>query len=196
MAVRLVGAERRGSGASDATDAELFAALARGELGALGGLFDRHHEAVRSVAVHAGVRDDADDVVQDTFLRLAATAARYDGRPSARPWILATAWRVAADRRRSVLRWVRALAGLVHQKSPATERTPEDARVEAERWEAFIARVSALPEKMRAAYVLVEVHELTCEEAAAALEIPIATVWTRLHHARKRMLEDPRGGSR
>ena len=76
MAVRLVGAERRGSGPQGATDAELFAALARGELGALGGLFDRHHEAVRSVAVHAGVRDDADDVVQDTFLRLAATAAR------------------------------------------------------------------------------------------------------------------------
>ncbi len=73
---------RRSTTRADATDAELFAAMARGELDALGALFDRYYEAVRSVALHAGVRPaDADDVAQDTFLRLSSMAARYDGRP-------------------------------------------------------------------------------------------------------------------
>ncbi|MFO0604646.1 MAG: RNA polymerase sigma factor [Polyangiales bacterium] len=176
-------------------DGELFAEVARGNLGALGALFDRHHEAVRSVAIHAGVPwHEADDAVQDTFLKLAAMAPRYDGRPDARPWILATAWRVAADRRRSLGRWLRALARLAHQAPAARLLTPEDERAAAERWEAFAARVAALPEKMGAAFVLVEVQGLSGEEAARALGIPVATVWTRLHHARKRMQESAGGG--
>ena len=179
----------------DAPDDALFAALARGDLSALGALFDRYHGAVRSVVLHAGVRRaDADDAVQDTFLRLVATASRYDGRGSAKPWVLATAWRVASERRRSLMRWLRAVTRFAEQAPTEHALTPEDAREGAERWAAFIARVAALPEKMRAAYVLVEVHALPCEEAARALGIPVATVWTRLHHARKRMLEQPGGG--
>jgi RNA polymerase sigma factor (sigma-70 family) len=186
---------RRGSLRADATDADLFAAMARGELDALGALFDRYYESVRSVALHAGIRPcDADDVAQDTFLRLSTMAARYDGRPSAKPWILATAWRVAADRRRSITRWLRAITRFGHHAPGEHARTPEDDRAATQRWEAFAAKVTALPERMRAAYVLVEVHELSCEEAARELDIPVATVWTRLHHARKRMLDEPSGG--
>ncbi len=175
-------------------DAALFASLARGDLDALGALFDRYHGAVRSVVLHAGVpRDDADDAVQDTFLRLAATAARYDGRDDGRAWVLGTAWRVAAERRRTVRRFLRALTRFADAMPPTVSRTPEDDRHTAERVEAFIARVAALPEKMRAAYVLVEVQGVATDEAARALDIPVATVWTRLHHARKRMLDDDGG---
>jgi RNA polymerase sigma-70 factor (ECF subfamily) len=188
-------AARRGS-ASDLSDAAAFDAIARGDLGPLGVLFDRYHDAVRSVCLHAGVaRSDVDDAVQDTFVRLASNAARYDGREIGKPWILGTAWRVAADRRRSVRRWLSALARLAQSSAPAPVVTPEEERLHAERREAFARRVSALPERMRAAFVLVEVHGLSCEEAARALEIPVATVWTRLHHARKRLLDEPQGGA-
>lgn len=180
---------------SDATDDVLFAALARGELSALGVLFDRYHEAVRSVVLHAGVRrGDADDAVQDTFLRLMATAVRYDGRASAKPWVLATAWRVASEQRRSFVRWLRAVTRFAEHAPTAHGLTPEEASAGAERWAAFTAKVAALPEKMRAAYVLVEVQGLLCEDAARELDIPVATVWTRLHHARKRMLDQGSGG--
>lgn len=186
---------RRPIAPEESPDPEVFAALARGDLAALGALFDRYHEAVRSVALHAGVRrEDVDDVAQDTFLRLASTATRYDGRPDARPWVLATAWRVAADRRRTLGRWLRALTRFTEQAPRVQAVTPEDDRVTTERWAAFADRVAALPERMRAAYVLVEVHELSCEDAARALEIPVATVWTRLHYARKRMLDGSAGG--
>ncbi len=178
------------------TDGELFAAVAQGDLSALGLLFDRYHEAVRSVTLHAGVRrEDADDVVQDTFLRLSTMAPRYDGRPNAKPWVLATAWRVAADRRRSLGRWLRAVARFTLHAPDAHAVTPEDDLVTTERWATFAARVAALPEKMRVAYVLVEVHGLSCDEAARELVIPVATVWTRLHHARKRMLDGDDGGT-
>jgi RNA polymerase sigma-70 factor (ECF subfamily) len=186
--------QSRRSFVSERSDGELFAEVARGDLGALGMLFDRHHAAVRSVVLHAGVpRAEADDAVQDTFLKLIPMAARYDGRADARPWVLATAWRVAADRRRSLGRWLRALGRLAHDTPSARLVTPEDERAAAERWEAFAARVAALPEKMAAAFVLVEVQGLSGDEAARALGIPVATVWTRLHHARKRMLESARG---
>lgn len=183
------------SASPEPTDAELFASLARGDLGALGTLFDRYHEAVRSVALHAGVRPaDADDVAQDTFLKLSTMAARYDGRACAKPWVLATAWRVAADRRRSITRWLRAISRMTHHTAGVQSVTPEDERAAAERWAVFAARVAELPERMRAAYILVEVHELSCEEAARELGIPVATVWTRLHHARKKMLDATAGG--
>lgn len=179
------------------TDAELFAAMARGDLSALGGVFDRYQAAVRSVALHAGVRRaDADDVVQDTFLRLSTLAPRYDGRASAKPWVLATAWRVAAEQRRSFARWLLAMSRFTRYAPDAHQVTPEDDMATTERVAAFTAQVAKLPEKMRAAYVMVEMHGLSCDEAAQALEIPVATVWTRLHHARKRMLDGDDGGTR
>lgn len=190
-------AVRRRASEGEASDAEILGAVARGDLDALGALFDRYHGAVRSVVIHAGVTwADVDDAVQDTFLRIASIAGRYDGRPSARPWVLATAWRVAADRRRALRRFVMAVARFGAHAPGTLARTPEDESADAERWRSFARKVASLPEKMRAAYVLVEVQGVSCEEAAQALEIPVATVWTRLHHARKRMLDRAEGGER
>ena len=62
-------------------DGELFAEVARGNLGALGALFDRHHEAVRSVAIHAGVpRHEADDAVRSRRVAVKALHAYLEAR--------------------------------------------------------------------------------------------------------------------
>ena len=47
--------------------------------------------------------------------------------------------------------------------------------------------IAALSPQKREVLLLVEVEELTCEEAASALGIPVGTVWTRLHHARREL---------
>jgi RNA polymerase sigma-70 factor (ECF subfamily) len=172
-------------------DAPLLARVAVGDLGALGALFDRYHRLVRAVARQAGVRDaQLDDVVQDTFLRLVQLAPRYDGRAVARPWIAGTAWRVSAEHRRSARRWFHALRSLGHADAPAGPVTPEEQHARRQCWEAFQARLAALSEPLRAAYVLVELQGLSGEEVARALEIPVATVWTRLHNARRKLLAE------
>ncbi len=187
---------RRLAPATPEPDAALLDRLASGDLSALGVLFDRYHQAVRSVALHGGTpSSEVDDVVQETFLRLVATAPRYDGREHAKPWILGTAWRVSSERRRSVARWLRALAGVAAEPESTHTSTPEDDGIARQRWAEFCARVAKLPEKLRAAYVLVEVHGLSGEEAARALEIPAATVWTRLHYARKQLFADGAKGA-
>lgn len=64
---------------------------------------------------------------------------------------------------------------------------PEETALARERWVEFRAKVAKLPERMQSVFVLIEIEGLTGEEAAAALGIPVATVWTRLHYARKKM---------
>ncbi len=168
-------------------DAVLFARLCTGDLDALGTLYDRYQAHVADTVERSGVpAADVEDVVQETFLTLAAHADRYDGRSSARAWILGVAWRVAGHRRRSLRRWLQALVGLVsHPVAPSID--PETAAVQNEALAALDRALAALPDKMRAVFVLVEIEGLSGDEAARALGIPTATVWSRLHYARKRL---------
>ncbi len=56
---------------------------------------------------------------------------------------------------------------------------------EAKRSQRALLRLSP---KKRAAFVLVVIEELSGEEAAAALGVPVRTIWTRVHYARREML--------
>ena len=176
-------------------DRELMAQLAAGNLGALGALHDRYYAAAFGIVTHAGVeRGDADDVVQEVFMKLIQLAPRFDGRESARPWILGIAWRMALHRRRGVQRWLRLLEEALVAAPPRAPRSPEDIAASSQEWTSFARRVGCLPTRMQAAFILVEIEGLSGEEAARALGIPVATVWTRLHHARKRMTSGVEGG--
>ena len=170
------------------SDAELVARLGSNDLMALGELYDRYQGDVTAVIARSGVAHaDVEDVVQESFLQLIKCARQYDGRPNARAWIVGIAWRVGAHRRRSVRRWIRALVGL--QVSPAPERAPdpEDVLISKQAHVEFERALAALPVRMRDAIVLVEMEGLSGEEAARALGIPTATVWSRLHYGRKRL---------
>ena len=62
-------------------DGELLAAVANGNLEALGRLFDRHAPSVRRYLARLGVAaSDADDLVQATFLEVVRAAWRFDAR--------------------------------------------------------------------------------------------------------------------
>jgi RNA polymerase sigma-70 factor (ECF subfamily) len=163
-------------------------ALASGELGPLGELYDRYHHDVRQFARRAcSRRDDVDDVVHDTFLAAARAAAHYDGRPCARPFLIGVAARLVKARRRVWARWAEVLTVFVSTRSEGTTRTPEDhlqVTEEAEQLERALAR---LTEEKRLVLLLFEREGWTGEEVASALDIPLGTVWTRLFHARAEM---------
>jgi RNA polymerase sigma factor (sigma-70 family) len=183
-------AERTGGGQT--TDPEILRQLAAGEIGALGELYDRYQEAVRRFVVRATAdAEDADDLVQATFLAAAKSAERYDGRPLCRPWLIGIAAQLLRRRRQSFGRSLAVLSSLRVRATASDPRAAIQARSDLER---ALVRLS---EAKRLTLLMAEVEGLSCAEIAAALEIPIGTVWTRLHAARRelRRAMEASGGS-
>ena len=176
--------DRRAVGA---TDAELCELIAAGELGALGQLFDRHADAVRRVIVRLGVdQGEVDDLVQEVFLEVIRAAPRYDGRDSARAWLAGFAVIHVRRHRRSLTRLARKIAAWAREVDasiPSPEADHEE-RAEAARAMRALDRLSS---KKREAFVLVTLEDLPGDEVARTLGIPVATVWTRLFHARREL---------
>jgi RNA polymerase sigma-70 factor (ECF subfamily) len=173
----------------EASDPEILQELARGEIGALGDLYDRYHEPVRRFVARAtSDADDVDDLVHVTFLDAAKSAGRYDGRPCCRPWLIGIAAHLLRRRRQSFGRFLAVLSSLrATRVTSADPRRALQARGDVEK---ALDRISAAK---RITLLMAEVEGLSCAEIAAALGIPIGTVWTRLHAARRelrRALED------
>jgi RNA polymerase sigma-70 factor (ECF subfamily) len=164
-------------------DPEILRELAGGNIGALGELYDRYREPVRRFVARAtSDADDVDDLVHATFLAAAKSAGRYDGRPSCRPWLIGIAAQLLRRRRQSFGRFLAVLSSLRATRTTATDpRQALQARSDVER---ALVRISAAK---RITLLMAEVEGLSCAEIAAVLGIPIGTVWTRLHAARREL---------
>jgi RNA polymerase sigma factor (sigma-70 family) len=163
------------------SDPELLSRLATGQLGALGELYDRYQEPLRCFIARA-TRDahDVDDLLHAAFLAAAQSAHRYDGRASARPWLVGIAATLLRRRHQSFTRLVRVLGSLKDSLAPPADPHPHlHARTDLER------ALAQLSEPKRITLLMAEVEGLSCDEIAQALSIPIGTVWTRLHAARR-----------
>jgi RNA polymerase sigma-70 factor (ECF subfamily) len=165
------------------SDPDLMRRLAGGEIGALGELYDRYREPVRRFVARAtSDAEDVDDLVQAAFLAAARSASRYDGRPSCRPWLVGIAAQLLRRRRRSVGYLFAVLSSLRGMRAATTDPRPAlQARADVER------ALGGISEAKRITLLLAEVEGLSCAEIAAALDVPIGTVWTRLHAARREM---------
>jgi RNA polymerase sigma-70 factor (ECF subfamily) len=162
--------------------------LAAGELGPLGELYDRYHADVLQFVRRAVSRPgDVDDIVQDTFLTVARAAHSYDGRPCARPFLVGVAARLMRQRRRTWARWAEVLLEYCSTPSPPPADSPEDRAADAETAVILERALGRLTEEKRLVLLLFEREGLSGEEVARALDIPLGTVWTRLHHARADM---------
>lgn len=169
------------------SDAELLRRIGVGDLAALGDVFDRYADDVRRFIERLGVaRADSDDLTQTVFLELPRLARTYDGRP-VRPWLFGIATIAVRRHRRSVRRWIANFAGKVFERRRFEPRTPEDELREQQGDARFRAALDALSDKKRAVLVLVVMEGMSGDEAAQTLGIPTATVWTRLHHARREL---------
>lgn len=165
------------------SDIELMQQLAKGQLGALGELYDRYQSPLRSFLARAtGDAHDVDDLVHAAFLAAAKSAERYDGRASCRPWLIGIAVRLLRRRRQTFTRLVVVLSSLQRTQRESHDPRPAlQARTDVER---ALARLS---EAKRITLLMAEVEGLSCAEVAQALAVPIGTVWTRLHAARREL---------
>lgn len=170
-------------------DADVVARIHRGEVGALGLLYDRYAADVRRVVARLGVaRADVDDVVQVTFLDVLTAAARYDGRASAKSWLVGLAVMHVRRRRRGLGRLAARVAAWGREPRPPVV-TPEDGAAIDEEVARVQRALDALSPKKREVIVLVAIEGMSGEEAANILGVPVATVWTRLHHARRELVD-------
>jgi len=183
MTTRPLPDPRPGRGAPVVPDAELLRRVGAGEIDALGALYDRYHVAVRSFVARAtSDGGDVDDLVHATFLAAARSAERYDGRASCRPWLIGIAVHLLRQRRQSFGRLFAVLSSLRHAgRTTVDPRPAREARADVQR---ALARIS---EAKRITILLAEVDGLTCPEIASVLGVPVGTVWTRLHAARREL---------
>lgn len=169
----------------DGEDAALIASIVAGNLAALGVLYGRYHDDLRRYVLRRVVRShEADDIVHDVFLTVPRAGAFFDGRSSALPFLMGIAGQVLRERGRQQARWLRVIASLRGTLVRVVSRTPEDAAGEARQIERVEAAVAELSEEKRMVLLMIEREAMSGEEVAAALGIPVATVWTRLHYAR------------
>ncbi|HEX2877702.1 MAG TPA: sigma-70 family RNA polymerase sigma factor [Polyangiaceae bacterium] len=142
-----------------------------------------HLDLVWRVLRRAGLLPaDAEDATQDVFWVL---AQRLDAVPerARRAFLMATALRVASDRRRS--KWHRSVdTGLDLEQKASAERGADE-RLELRRAAELLDRaLGTLDEPDRAVYIMAELEELSRTEVAEALGIPKGTVASRLRRAR------------
>ena len=161
------------------------ATLARARAGdprAFRALYEHHADAVHGFLRRMLHQDPAaEDALQDTFLRVLRALAGFDPQGSAKlsTWIFTIARRVA-------------LTAL--ERPPAPAPSPPAVAPEPELRLALEAAVAALPEVLRATFVLRQGCDLSYEEVAAVEGIDVGTVKSRLHRARAALqatLADP-----
>jgi len=166
-----------------ATDEVVVARVRAGALASFEVLMRRHNQRLFRAA-RAVLRDEAEaeDVVQDAWVRAYASLAQFGGRASFATWLTRIAVHEAIARRRRRMRQV-PLAD--HAATlPAGTRPPDDAAGGREVAIAIERAIDALPTPYRTTFVLRDVQGLDTAETAACLDVPEATVKTRLHRAR------------
>jgi RNA polymerase sigma-70 factor (ECF subfamily) len=146
--------------------------------------------------------EDASDAVQETLLRAYRTFDRFEPGTNVRAWLFTILYSILTNawRRRQRTPEEVPLAVVEERFASALSSSGLDAEESLVRTLGASVEIDSalekLPEEYRAAVLLVDVEELSYEEAAAALGCPVGTVRSRLHRARKLLFAALRGHAR
>lgn len=151
-------------------------------------MYTRYHDSlVRLLWRRTGDRDDAEDLVQEVFVRALETPPS-----NAKPWLFAVALNLARDDGRRAVRQGRKLELLRGEASGASAPSPDLALEAAEKADAVRAALATLEEQDRSA-LLLKAEGFSYDDIAAALGLAKGSVGTTLARARKRLAEAFRG---
>ena len=180
-------------------DLDLVAKTLAGEVRYFETLMRRHNQTVFRVARTIVLDDDeAEDVMQDAYLKAFAALARFEGRASFKTWLTRIAVNAAFARlRRRHPERVSFDPVAAPSTEDALDETPEGASHRAEVGRIIEGAVNRLPESLRIAFVLFEVEGMSTAEAALAIGITEANLKVRTHRARatlRTVLERHLGG--
>jgi len=168
-------------------DDDLVLMFREGDVDAFDALFDRYHVPVYNFArAMLGHRDGAEDVLQEVFLAVARAAKAYDPRGRFRSWLFRLARNHCLNRIQSerLRRRVIAESGLDLADTPSGEPSPGEQADRDERLARLRRLIGELPERQREAIALYAFEEMSYQEIADVLGIPLNTVRTLIHRAR------------
>ncbi|MEK6239319.1 MAG: RNA polymerase sigma factor, partial [Planctomycetales bacterium] len=142
--------------------------------------FPRIH---RAALVLTGNPWDADDLAQETFLEFARLADRFEGRRSLYTWLYGILLNLERRHRRRGSIWRRKLR-VLWDREPAPRTCPAaETKIEVKEWKTSLwAEVAKLPDGQRHSLVLRFSEHLSYEEVAEALDCPVGTIKSRIHH--------------
>jgi RNA polymerase sigma-70 factor (ECF subfamily) len=181
-------AARPGAASLAASDRELVDRVAKGDRAALRLLFMRHHARVyRFVVRQTGSEMVADDVANEVFLELWKQAPGFEGRSEVSTWLLGIARfkALSALRKRKEEQIDDDEAAAV----PDDSDTPEVLAMKEDKSAALRRMIDALPQEHRIVIDLAYYHGKSVTEIGEVLDIPVATVKTRMFYARKKLGE-------
>ena len=171
---------------SEATDAYLVGSIANGDAEAVRPLIERYKKPLAAVLNRAlGPSPDVDDVFQETWIRVVRSAHGYDPSYRFSGWLFSIAWNLVKDR------WSKrvAVADVDLATMPSRERSAEENAVASDRAERVRELVARLPERMSQVILLRYFEELSEQEVAERLGIPVGTVKSRIHNGLRKLAE-------
>ena len=170
------------------TDAEIFRRSVR-DPEAFREIFERHAAAVHAYARRRIGMTAGEEILAQTFLTAFEKRTRFDpSYGSARPWLLGIATNLIRHHLREEREHLTALRKSAHDQPEAP--VEDDARLDAERMKpTLLEALLALSDDDRETFLLLALGQLRYEEVASALGIPIGTVRSRIHRARRHLRE-------
>lgn len=149
---------------------------------AFAAVYERHGQAVRRYVARRVGSEAGEDLAADVFVRAFRARERYRAEcGSALPWLLGVANHVIAGHRRSEVRRLKALQRLAGAAPQLIDH--EDYGLGAD----LVRELRRLSSDDRDALLLVVWGELTYEEVATALDVPVGTVSSRVARARRKL---------
>ena len=165
------------------------------QAGVLGGAKQPPQSLVSLHAEHGGFvwatlqrfgiqQPDLEDAFQDVFIVVQRRLPSFDWACPVTTWLFAICRRVAAShRRRAHTR--RERLGEVVDDVPDSARSPEEATSQQQARLQLEGILEAMDLDRRAVFVMFEIEEMPCNEIASLIGVPVGTVYSRLHAARK-----------
>jgi RNA polymerase sigma-70 factor (ECF subfamily) len=155
-----------------------------GELAAFDVLLEHHRERVLNLAFQLlGERNAAEDVAQEVFVNAFANIAQFRGDAAFFTWLYRltlNACHASLRRRKDWISWDEKKHAATNNSSPEKDAI---AHLSVQR------TLSELTPTLRSVLVLRELHELSYEEIAQVMHLPVGTVRSRLHEGRRRFRE-------
>ena len=144
----------------------------------------------RFVRKHIGNSEDAEDLMQQAFLEAVRSYEAYRGEAALSTWLYGIAMNLVRNYlSRSPHRKFQFEDDASLDEQTSTELDPQQALLQQEALCALQRGLDELPDEMRGVLLLVSLEELSYEEAAVMLSIPIGTVRSRVSRARERLSE-------
>jgi RNA polymerase sigma-70 factor (ECF subfamily) len=140
-------------------------------------------------------QEEALDVSQEAFVKAFRSLPKFKGDSAFYTWLFRITMNLALDRRRQRITRARSMGGEDvppeewERTAVAGDASPDDEAVGAERRSRIQAALESLPEHHRSIIILGDIQGLSYREIAEVLAIPMGTVMSRLHNARKRLRE-------